>query len=207
MPDCDYLVVGAGIIGLVAASILCKKGRKAIVLERNDRVGGCLRIEEITAPGRRAGSPSLKAICRPACFAPTVRICCSRAIGRATSRLSRLADQATAPRFRGKWKGRARMRPSCFRCSAANSGRGRQRCGSPGSRERGTARWVRQPFPVDRTRLPGAISSTSDRHHDRNVVRELRNVLERQVEVGGDHRWRRMGQPVGKRNIPGTCRP
>src|SRR5277367_6384564 len=51
MPDCDYLIVGAGINGLVAASILGKKGRKVIVLERNDRIGGCLRSEEITAPG------------------------------------------------------------------------------------------------------------------------------------------------------------
>ena len=52
LPDCDYLrPVGAGVNGLVAASILCKKGRKVIVLERNDRVGGCLRSEEITAPG------------------------------------------------------------------------------------------------------------------------------------------------------------
>jgi len=51
MADCDYLIVGAGINGLVAASILGKKGRKVVVLERNDRIGGCLRSEEITAPG------------------------------------------------------------------------------------------------------------------------------------------------------------
>ena len=51
MPDYDYLIVGGGINGLVAASILAKKGRKVVVLERNDRVGGCLRSEEITAPG------------------------------------------------------------------------------------------------------------------------------------------------------------
>src|SRR5271154_1025502 len=51
MADCDYLIVGAGINGLVAASILGKKGRKVVVLERNDRVGGCPRSEEITAPG------------------------------------------------------------------------------------------------------------------------------------------------------------
>jgi phytoene dehydrogenase-like protein len=50
MPDCDYLIVGAGINGLVAAN-LGKKGRHVIVLERNDRVGGCLRSEEITALG------------------------------------------------------------------------------------------------------------------------------------------------------------
>src|SRR5271167_2037396 len=51
MPDCDYLIVGAGINGLVAASILGKKGRQVIVLERNEEIGGCLRSEEITAPG------------------------------------------------------------------------------------------------------------------------------------------------------------
>src|SRR5580658_3745983 len=51
MADCDYLIVGAGINGLVAASILGKKGRKVVVLERSARVGGCLRSEEITAPG------------------------------------------------------------------------------------------------------------------------------------------------------------
>ena len=47
----DYAIVGAGISGLVAASVLGKKGRKALVLERNDCIGGCLRTEEITAPG------------------------------------------------------------------------------------------------------------------------------------------------------------
>ena len=47
----DYAVVGAGINGLVAAAMLAEKGRKVLVLERNDRIGGCLRTEEITAPG------------------------------------------------------------------------------------------------------------------------------------------------------------
>jgi phytoene dehydrogenase-like protein len=51
MADCDYLIVGAGINGLVAASLLGKKGRKVVVLERNNQIGGCLRTEEITAPG------------------------------------------------------------------------------------------------------------------------------------------------------------
>ena len=46
----DYAIVGAGINGLVAASLLAIKGRKVLVLERNDRIGGCLRTEEITAP-------------------------------------------------------------------------------------------------------------------------------------------------------------
>jgi phytoene dehydrogenase-like protein len=51
MANVDYVVVGGGINGLVAAAILGKKGRKVLVLERNDRIGGCLRSEEITAPG------------------------------------------------------------------------------------------------------------------------------------------------------------
>jgi phytoene dehydrogenase-like protein len=51
MADPDYVIVGAGINGLVAASVLGKSGNKVLVLDRNDRVGGCLRTEEITAPG------------------------------------------------------------------------------------------------------------------------------------------------------------
>ena len=51
MASADYVIVGGGINGLVAASILGKKGRKVLLLERSDRLGGCLRTEEITAPG------------------------------------------------------------------------------------------------------------------------------------------------------------
>jgi phytoene dehydrogenase-like protein len=51
MAGVDYVVVGSGINGLVAAAMLVKKGRRVLVLERNDRIGGCLRTEEITAPG------------------------------------------------------------------------------------------------------------------------------------------------------------
>ena len=51
MASADYVIVGGGINGLVAASILGKKGRKVMLLERSDRLGGCLRTEEITAPG------------------------------------------------------------------------------------------------------------------------------------------------------------
>jgi phytoene dehydrogenase-like protein len=49
--DVDYVIVGGGINGLVAAAMLGRKGRKVLLLERADRVGGCLRTEEITAPG------------------------------------------------------------------------------------------------------------------------------------------------------------
>ena len=51
MANPDYVIVGGGINGLVAASVLGKNGAKVLVLDRNDRVGGCLRTEEITAPG------------------------------------------------------------------------------------------------------------------------------------------------------------
>ena len=47
----DYVIVGSGVNALVAAALLGKKGRTVLVLERNDRVGGCIRTEEITAPG------------------------------------------------------------------------------------------------------------------------------------------------------------
>ncbi len=51
MAEVDHILVGGGINGLVAAALLGKKGRKVLLLERNAAVGGCLRTEEITAPG------------------------------------------------------------------------------------------------------------------------------------------------------------
>jgi len=51
MSDYDYIIVGSGINALVAAAMLGKKGKRVLVLERNDRIGGCLRTEEITEPG------------------------------------------------------------------------------------------------------------------------------------------------------------
>ena len=49
--ESDYIVVGSGINGLVCAAMLGLKGRKVLLLERNDRVGGCLRTEAVTVPG------------------------------------------------------------------------------------------------------------------------------------------------------------
>jgi phytoene dehydrogenase-like protein len=46
----DHIIVGSGINALVCAALLSAKG-KVLVLERNDRIGGCIRTEEITAPG------------------------------------------------------------------------------------------------------------------------------------------------------------
>jgi phytoene dehydrogenase-like protein len=47
----DYIIVGGGINALVAAALLGKKGKKVLVLERNEAIGGCIRTEAITAPG------------------------------------------------------------------------------------------------------------------------------------------------------------
>jgi phytoene dehydrogenase-like protein len=47
----DHIIVGSGINALVCAAMLGGKGAKVLVLERNDRIGGCLRSEEITEPG------------------------------------------------------------------------------------------------------------------------------------------------------------
>ncbi len=51
MTDPDYILVGSGINALVCAAMLGRKGRKVLMLERSERIGGCLRSEEITAPG------------------------------------------------------------------------------------------------------------------------------------------------------------
>ncbi len=46
----DHIIIGSGINGLVAASLLALKGDKVLVLEREAVAGGCLRTEEL-APG------------------------------------------------------------------------------------------------------------------------------------------------------------
>ncbi|MER9894280.1 NAD(P)/FAD-dependent oxidoreductase [Mesorhizobium sp. M0119] len=51
MSDIDHIIVGSGINALVCAAMLGGKGARVLVLERNDRIGGCMRTEEITAPG------------------------------------------------------------------------------------------------------------------------------------------------------------
>jgi phytoene dehydrogenase-like protein len=47
----DVVVVGSGINSLACAALLAKAGRRVLVLERNDYVGGAIRTAEITEPG------------------------------------------------------------------------------------------------------------------------------------------------------------
>jgi len=51
MAAADFVIVGSGINALVAGALLGRKGHKVLVVERNDRIGGCIRTEEITEPG------------------------------------------------------------------------------------------------------------------------------------------------------------
>ena len=46
----DHVIIGSGINGLVAASMLALKGARVLVLEREARIGGCLLTDEITLP-------------------------------------------------------------------------------------------------------------------------------------------------------------
>lgn len=49
----DHVIIGSGINALVAAALLARKGERVLVLERADRIGGCLFTDEATLPGFR----------------------------------------------------------------------------------------------------------------------------------------------------------
>lgn len=49
----DAVIVGSGINSLVCAALLARGGRKVLLLEREDRLGGCIRTDELTLPGFR----------------------------------------------------------------------------------------------------------------------------------------------------------
>ena len=57
----DVIIIGAGHNGLTAAAYLAKAGRRVLVLERRDIVGGCAVTEEVDAelaPGCRVSTAS-----------------------------------------------------------------------------------------------------------------------------------------------------
>ena len=47
----DHVIIGSGINALVAAAMLALKGDRVLVLEREARLGGCMRTEQVTLPG------------------------------------------------------------------------------------------------------------------------------------------------------------
>jgi phytoene dehydrogenase-like protein len=47
----DHLIIGSGINALVAAAMLSRNGDSVLVIEREDRLGGCMYTDEITRPG------------------------------------------------------------------------------------------------------------------------------------------------------------
>lgn len=47
MSEFDVVIVGSGMNSLVCASLLARSGATVAVLERNDRLGGCIRTEEL----------------------------------------------------------------------------------------------------------------------------------------------------------------
>ena len=51
MPKIDHVIIGSGINALVAAAMLSRKGDKVLVVERENRIGGCMFTDQITVPG------------------------------------------------------------------------------------------------------------------------------------------------------------
>ena len=51
MASYDHLIIGSGINALVAAAMLSRKGDKVLVIERENRIGGCMYTDQITALG------------------------------------------------------------------------------------------------------------------------------------------------------------
>ncbi|AXI48474.1 FAD-dependent oxidoreductase [Sulfitobacter sp. SK012] len=52
MADVDHLIIGSGINGLVAAAMLARKGDSVLVIDREDRLGGCMMTsDDVTLPG------------------------------------------------------------------------------------------------------------------------------------------------------------
>ncbi|MDQ6215660.1 phytoene desaturase family protein, partial [Achromobacter insolitus] len=50
--EAQVIIVGSGMNSLVCAALLALRGKSVLVLERNDRLGGCIRTEQLF-PGYR----------------------------------------------------------------------------------------------------------------------------------------------------------
>lgn len=47
----DHVIIGSGINALVAGALLSRSGKKVLLLEREDRIGGCMMTHAATLPG------------------------------------------------------------------------------------------------------------------------------------------------------------
>src|SRR3989475_6653277 len=61
----DAIIIGAGHNGLVAAAYLARAGRKVLVLERREVVGGCVVTEELWAGFKASTASYVNSLFRP----------------------------------------------------------------------------------------------------------------------------------------------
>ena len=110
----DAIVVGAGVNGLLTATLLARSGLAVTLLEKDDRVGGCARTDEI-APGFRCPTLAHAAAIDPA-------IVRTLDLGRHGLRIVRPAAAACAPTRDGRalilWNDAARAGASIRAFSA-----------------------------------------------------------------------------------------
>ena len=68
-PPYDAIVIGAGLGGLTAAALLARAGRRTLIIERNESVGGAAstyKVGDLSIEGRQHGARvAVKTILRP----------------------------------------------------------------------------------------------------------------------------------------------